>query len=529
MSAPDRRIRHLRLSASTAADVRHVLPRLEDALRCASLPDAGGQLLLVRRLALGRLPRDASAQSLSLLIERRVADLAGNWLDGDEAAAATADCVRFSSRYDARLRLSLRLARGQATGEWYWPLAVPEFRPAAPAAANLCGIAAALAALPEARIALPAWTAALVEAGAVPLLVAAIAPVLGAALTARAGLAGPAATARPGGTAATSRSTWPDIPAPAWLAVLLAAAAVQGDRRIGVSGDVAAGPTADAPPAGLAGEVPARARKPVTTPRAGTTAGLPSGPVDAPILDTASHPAEAPRGAPAGLATTAEAPVFPAPAGMAPAPAPASISGKAPPPWPATRNPLEAPPWLAPSAGGGLLFLLPLLARLGIAEWCAAHGRAGEDFARRVLELAAHRMHLPEGDPIRLAPPPPGRKRPPPVPAAWSSPLLAPPRSCQGEGSLAVRLARARDLDDQAAVWLTAARRWLRRGGHIGLASLVLRPARVAVTATHMDVHFRLSDADLRIRRAGLDLDPGWLPWFGRVVAFHYQSAEAVW
>jgi hypothetical protein len=27
---------------------------------------------------------------------------------------------------------------------------------------------------------------------------------------------------------------------------------------------------------------------------------------------------------------------------------------------------------------------------------------------------------------------------------------------------------------------------------------------------------------DLRIRWAGLDLDPGWLPWLGRVVSFRY-------
>jgi hypothetical protein len=33
-----------------------------------------------------------------------------------------------------------------------------------------------------------------------------------------------------------------------------------------------------------------------------------------------------------------------------------------------------------------------------------------------------------------------------------------------------------------------------------------------------------LSAADLRIRRAGLDIDPGWIPWFARVVTFHYQD-----
>ena len=73
-----------------------------------------------------------------------------------------------------------------------------------------------------------------------------------------------------------------------------------------------------------------------------------------------------------------------------------------------------------------------------------------------------------------------------------------------------------------ANIWLTTCRRYLRRRARIGLASLVLRPARLAITPTHVDVFFRLNAADVRIRRAGLDVDPGWVPWFGRVVAFHY-------
>jgi hypothetical protein len=49
-----------------------------------------------------------------------------------------------------------------------------------------------------------------------------------------------------------------------------------------------------------------------------------------------------------------------------------------------------------------------------------------------------------------------------------------------------------------------------------------MRPARISLTPTHADVFFELSAASLAVRRAGLDLDPGWLPWFGRVVDFHY-------
>jgi hypothetical protein len=31
-----------------------------------------------------------------------------------------------------------------------------------------------------------------------------------------------------------------------------------------------------------------------------------------------------------------------------------------------------------------------------------------------------------------------------------------------------------------------------------------------------------MSSVRLEIRLAGLDLDPGWVPWLGRVVSFHY-------
>ena len=74
--------------------------------------------------------------------------------------------------------------------------------------------------------------------------------------------------------------------------------------------------------------------------------------------------------------------------------------------------------------------------------------------------------------------------------------------------------------------WLTACRRWLRRHAGIGIADLVQRPAELAATPTHLDLFFTLAQADLRLRRPGLDLDPGWLPWFGRVVSFHYRPGR---
>ncbi len=51
-------------------------------------------------------------------------------------------------------------------------------------------------------------------------------------------------------------------------------------------------------------------------------------------------------------------------------------------------------------------------------------------------------------------------------------------------------------------------------------------PARLIVTASHVDLHFRLSDAKPAVRRVGLDVNPGWLPWLGRVVTFYYGSGR---
>lgn len=49
------------------------------------------------------------------------------------------------------------------------------------------------------------------------------------------------------------------------------------------------------------------------------------------------------------------------------------------------------------------------------------------------------------------------------------------------------------------------------------------QPARLWATATHLDFDLMATTVDLALRLAGLDLDPGWVPWLGRVVRFHYD------
>lgn len=49
------------------------------------------------------------------------------------------------------------------------------------------------------------------------------------------------------------------------------------------------------------------------------------------------------------------------------------------------------------------------------------------------------------------------------------------------------------------------------------------RPARVEVTATHLDVVLTLAGLPFEVRLSGLDRDPGWMPAAGRYIAFRYE------
>ena len=103
------------------------------------------------------------------------------------------------------------------------------------------------------------------------------------------------------------------------------------------------------------------------------------------------------------------------------------------------------------------------------------------------------------------------------VPPSWSGPL-------GGE----VNAPPARSLEAWVG-WLTGVvRERLRLALGVGDPQEVARvlceqEARVVVTASHVDVHFRLSGLPIEIRLAGLDRDPGWVPAAGRFVAFHYE------
>lgn len=53
--------------------------------------------------------------------------------------------------------------------------------------------------------------------------------------------------------------------------------------------------------------------------------------------------------------------------------------------------------------------------------------------------------------------------------------------------------------------------------------ALIRVRAKVLVSSSHIDCYYSLNDVRLDIRLAGLDFNPHWVPWLGRVVTFHYE------
>jgi hypothetical protein len=183
------------------------------------------------------------------------------------------------------------------------------------------------------------------------------------------------------------------------------------------------------------------------------------------------------------------------------------------------------------------LFLLPLLQRLGIHQFLQEYPVAIEmALPRQILRAIAHRLAIPATDPIHdlwadlepmdatalslAAPADPAEGWR--VPDSWRSPPINAPFSLSGLGtkSTSASLPDERSLMIQA--WITACRRWCRRMVPMGLHTLVCRPAQVTLTRSHVDMTLDLRQVDVRVRRFGLDLNPGWVPWFNRVVQFHY-------
>lgn len=66
------------------------------------------------------------------------------------------------------------------------------------------------------------------------------------------------------------------------------------------------------------------------------------------------------------------------------------------------------------------------------------------------------------------------------------------------------------------AQWLSPEDLWV--------PSLIRAPAEFSYTPGHFDLYLDNSQVRLELRLAGLDFNPGWLPWLGTVVTFHFDD-----
>jgi hypothetical protein len=158
------------------------------------------------------------------------------------------------------------------------------------------------------------------------------------------------------------------------------------------------------------------------------------------------------------------------------------------------------------TAHAGFWFLIPLLLRTGFGHTIQDHPEwVDAQVPWHLLRSLADRLAIHPDDP----------------PWLWLS-------DHDSGGAPSEESDRAEPPSSEATAvvvsWRIAIRRWCRLHAHLGLASLVRRPGWVSWSQTHVEVRMPLSTVDLRIRRAGLDLDPGWVPWLGRVVRFYFDA-----
>ena len=157
---------------------------------------------------------------------------------------------------------------------------------------------------------------------------------------------------------------------------------------------------------------------------------------------------------------------------------------------------------------GGVLFLLGIVEDLGIPA------RIAEAIPRRSLRWSLHRLamilaSIEEDDPAALA-------------FAGLAPQNAPP-STDGdppseEEAAALALAAAEVSAEVARRLLPL----ILEPGEL-LPFVCARAASIIADPGWIEAHFPIGTVSTDLRRAGLDLDPGYLPWLGVVVRFVYE------
>ncbi|HSW12441.1 MAG TPA: hypothetical protein VLI06_06340, partial [Solimonas sp.] len=474
---------------------------LEDALNSADFGDAG-RLILVRRLALGKLSGGIQGPALARAIERAWRELARQALHALHPTAAQAPAVWFRSAAEAQLLWLQRCMARSDPPEWFWPLALPRMAELPPPGllvnvlATLCRDAPSqLQSLLHAS-SLPALRSLLLQLPPTPPAeLVASQPQMASGAVAVAWRAGPAAAVAAAGPsqqpdARLQPAATPMLVATAetqalriWQACIADTSLVQEDWRLSwVARQAARHPAvlAQLQTAGFTATASPSETAAVAVAGPAASGASPS-PGDA-AMNAGHQAVAAPR---ANLQKTDGARLVMT----------AALDTQAGVRRPSLHSQLQRsasalPTWFAdaaPTRCAGLLFLLNALPACGFDRWLQAQPR---NAAAGLLDLLAQRLRMPGDDPLRQL---------------WQPAVELSPETRTALHSFHFQL-----------------RRSLRRHARLGLWSLVHRRGWLVCSDTHADLLLPLSEIDLRVRRTGLDCNPGWVPWFGRIVSFHY-------
>ena len=529
-----RTVRRLRVRASRDEDAQHAAVLLGDALHTASLPLADdGRLVIIRHLPLGRISVGVSAASLALHVERVARDLIGRAVACDRPAAAGANAIVFRNPADAVIAAARILGGGAPADEWFWPRVVPGWSDT-PRASRWPLLIDAAHRLPGSPVIASAVVHEAVQSADGERFLSTIAPADAVRWLRDAGWhewrpaardsVSPPVTAFRSAAIAGWRRRWRTADTRLiWLDTMLAIydnPACAADA--GLPARLAASLLDDAPMPHrrAATAVPPAASRPSPQPRpvepvrpspSREAAGIADGVVEA---GHASAPTIASAEWLDALESAVETPSTRRTAAQASTPADRVEAVES------LQSPgvdVFLPRTTGAATGfGGLMLVVPILERLGFAEFVSADSRLLDaGFPAHLLRSIGRRAGMPLDDPLSLA-------------LACEPALAFPLRNVEALPAAAQRILSTQPpraaIHSAADAWTVAVRRWCRRHARQGLIGLIRRPARVHVSRTHIDVDFRLSQADVRIRRVALDVDPGWVPWLGRVVQFSYSD-----
>jgi hypothetical protein len=481
----DRYVRRGRLRIGPGAPRHRLAFAVEEALRLCALPGENeGRLYYFRRLFIVGLPENGDRRTWLDAFQHGLTELARGAVHGADPVAESANAVFFRNETEACEALLARVARRQVPDTWFWS-AVSGVASEASPPQHVIGVIEKLLRGPAAWAAVAAAVHAAIDLHD-PLAL------LGQMSEARAGewlsMIGDGAVPRivapvrfaPPMRAAIARAVaafGPEDPRVLWLASLAVVQSRPSDLGHGV--------------------VVSRARESLRAIDPGSSSqrrrpdpagGRPAEPTHAGTIDRGETAKAEQR---PGRPVQDDARSARASDGIADSTAVNSPDAT-------SSGPPDSEPGLRPdrcfgaaTAGAGLYFLLNALRYLKTPD-----DRFGPWFLAHLLRRMAHHAGIAPDDPILL----------------WTRVTL----DRDDPEEIDERLLR---------VWAVKIRRWCWRNGRIAAREVICRPGRVTLTATDLDVSLALDAVDIRIRRIGLDLDPGWVPWFGRVVRFHYLPA----